>query len=77
MTPPQRAQDADTGERRDHCTRRLRDMLDRRQIAALRIGIVAVDIAAEDKAALVGLGDIEMSGAEGDDMVDERFQSLR
>ena len=44
------------------------------QVAALGVGIVAVDVAAEDEAALVGLGDIEMSGAERDDVVDERLQ---
>ena len=53
-------------------TPRLDHMLDRRQVAAPGIGVVAVDIAAEDEAALVGLRDVEMAHAEGDDHVDDR-----
>jgi hypothetical protein len=49
-------------------------MLDGRQIAALGIGIVAVDIAAEDQATLVGLRDIEMPGAECDDAIDKGLE---
>ena len=45
----------------------LAHVLDRRQVAALGVGVVAVDVAAEDQAALVGLADVEMPGAEGDD----------
>src|SRR4029078_8668346 len=39
--------------------------LDDREIAALGVGIVALDVAAEDEAAFVGLADIEMAGTEG------------
>ena len=54
----------------------LADVLDHRQIAALRIGVVAVEIAAEHQPALVRLGDVEVPGAEGDDAVDHRLQRL-
>ena len=48
-----------------------RHMLDHRQIAALRIGVVAVEIAAHDDLALVGLADVEMPGAERHDGVED------
>jgi hypothetical protein len=38
------------------------DVLDDRQVAALGVGIVAVEVAAEDEAALVGLADVEVAG---------------
>src|SRR3546814_11642413 len=53
------------------------DVLHDRQVAALGIGVVAVDVAAEHQAALVGLRDVEVAGAEGDDGVDERLQRFR
>ena len=48
-------------------------MVNGRQVAALRIGIVHVDIPAQDQPALVGLADIEMPGAVGHHMIDHRF----
>ena len=45
------------------------DVLDQRQVPALGIGIVAVEIAAEDEAALIGLAHIEMPSTEGEDLI--------
>ena len=70
----QHAQAPDIGE---HGDRLLHHLLDHRQIAALRIGIIAVDVAAEDEAALVRLADVEMPRAEGDDGVDQRLHAFR
>ncbi len=53
------------------------DVLDSRQVAALGVGIVAVDVAAEHQAALVGLADIEMPRPEGDDARNERLDRFR
>ena len=55
---------------------RIPHVFDDGKIAALRIGIVAVDVAAKHEAALVGLADIEMAGAESDDGVDQRLQAF-
>ena len=55
----------------------LAHVLDRRQVAALGVGVVAVDVAAEHQPALVGLADVEVAGAEGDDVVDQRLDALR
>lgn len=71
------AQHADTADGGHQGHAFLTQMFDQRQVAALGIGIVAVQIAAEDQAALVRLADIEMSGPEGDDPVDEGFQRFR
>ena len=46
------------------------------ELAALGIGVEAVDMAAEDQPALVGLREIEELGAEGDDVVDQRLDRL-
>ena len=51
-------------------------VLDHRQIAALGVGIVAVDIAAEHEAAFVRLADIEMACAERHHMIDQRLDAL-
>ena len=51
-------------------------MLKHGQIAALGITVVTVDIAAEDHAALIGLTDVKMPGAKGDDDIQQRFQGL-
>ena len=64
---------ADDGHDR-HAT--FADIFDHRQIAALGVGVVAVDIATEDEAALVGLADIKMPRAEGDHTGDHRLQSF-
>ena len=53
--------------------RPLEHVLDDRQVAALRIRVVAVDVAAEHQPALVRLADVEVPGAEGDDVVDQRL----
>ncbi len=76
MTPPQVRRYLDPRQRRDHCHAGFGDVLDSGEIAALGIGIVAVDIAAEDETALVRLRHVEMAGAKGDDGVDEGFQPL-
>ena len=67
MTPPQERSTRTRAERREQRQPPSHHILDHRQVAALGVGIVAVDIAAEDQPALVGLADIEMPGAEGDD----------
>ena len=51
-------------------------ILDHRQIAALGVGIVAVEIAAEHEAAFVRLADIEMAGAERHHMIDQRLDAF-
>ena len=51
-------------------------VLDQRQAAALGIRVVAVEIAAQHQPALVGLADVEMRRAVGDDAVDHRLQRL-
>ena len=51
-------------------------MLDDRQIAALRIGVVEVEIAAHHELALVGLADVEVHGARRDDGVEHRLDGL-
>ena len=51
-------------------------MLDHGQIAALGIGVPAIQPAAEHKTALVRLADIEMPGPEGDHAVHQRLQPL-
>lgn len=51
-------------------------MLDGRQITALGIGIVTIDVAAEDQAPLVRLRYVEMPHSKRYDAVDEGFQSL-
>ena len=66
-------QDARAADRRHQRHAALADILDRGQIAALRVAVVAVDIAAEHQAALVGLADVEMTGAERDDAGDRGF----
>ncbi len=71
------AQHAHAAERGDERDALLHHVLDGRQIAALGVGVVAVDIAAEDEAALVGLADVEMPRAEGDDLVDHGLEALR
>ena len=76
MMPPQLAQHAHATDHRHQRHAALADILDHRQVAALGVGIVAVDIAAEDQPALVGLADIEMAGAEGHDAVDQRLDAL-
>src|SRR5215467_14012526 len=54
----------------------LTDVLDCRQVAALGIAVVAVNVAAEDESTFVALANIEMACAEGNDVVDNRFHSL-
>src|SRR5579864_3172480 len=51
-------------------------VLDRAEVAALGIGVVAVDIAAEHQSALVRLADIEMTGAIGDHARYDRLDRL-
>jgi hypothetical protein len=52
----QDAQPPEAGPQRDAA---LDNVLNGGKISALRIGVVAVDIAAENEAALVGLADVE------------------
>ncbi len=52
-------------------------MLDGRHVAAPGIGVVAVEIAAEDEPALVRLRDIEMADAIGDDRVEIGLDAFR
>ena len=66
MMPPQRRR-RDSPEHRHHRHATFADVLHGRHIAALRVGVVPVEVAAEDQSALVGLAYVEMSGAEGDD----------
>src|SRR5258706_108706 len=66
-----RAQHAHAANHRHQRHAFLEHVLDRREIAALRIGVVAVEIAAEDEAPLVRLADIEVSSAESDDARDQ------
>ena len=47
------------------------------RLAAPGVRVVAVDVAAEDEPALVGLADVEVPGAEGHDTVDRRLDALR
>ena len=68
ITPPQVRSSADAADHRHQRHAALADILDHRQVAALGVGVVAVDVAAEDEAALVRLADVEMPGAEGDDV---------
>ena len=70
------AQNARAADHRHQRHAAFADVLDGREIAALGVGIVAVDIAAEDEAALVRLADVEMPGAEGDDAGDDRLQGF-
>src|ERR1035438_1491298 len=67
---------ARTADHRHERHAALANVLDRRQVAAARIAVVAVDIAAKNQTALVGLADIEVSGAEGDNAGDQWFESL-
>ena len=52
------------------------DVLDGGEVAALRIAVVAVDVAAEHETALVRLADVEVPCAEGDDARDQRLQAF-
>ena len=62
------AQQPQPAEHRHQRHAALAHVLDGRQVAALGVGIVAVDVAAEHQPALVGLADVEMPGAERDDV---------
>ena len=53
------------------------DILDHRQVSALGVSVVAVDIAAKDQTAFVGLADIEMTRPKGNDAGQDRFQTFR
>ena len=46
------------------------------KVAALCVGIVALDVAAEYEPAFVGLADVEMAGAESHHDVDDRLDAL-
>ena len=70
-------QHAQPRERRDHRDGRAHQVLDDRQVAALGIGVVAVEVAAEDEPALVRLADVEVPGAISDDAGDERLHCFR
>src|SRR5215470_5045934 len=54
----------------------LTDVLEGRQVAALGIAVVTVNVAAEYEPTFVALANVEMACAEGDDVVDNRFHSL-
>ena len=62
MIPPHAAQQAHAAERRHQCHAALDHIFDHRQVAALRIGVVHVQIAAKDQPALVRLAAIEVAG---------------
>ena len=70
-------ENAQARERRHHRDRRAHQVLDQRKIAALRIGIVAVEVAAEYEAALVGLADVEMASPERRNAVDIGLDRFR
>src|SRR5262245_53140180 len=59
------------------CHRAFGNRLDLRELAALGIGVEAVNMAAEDEPALIGLREIEELGAEGKNMIDKRLDRLR
>ncbi len=77
MTPPQLRSTRTRDRPGDQRHPRLGHMLDQGEVAPLGVGIVAVDVAAEDKPALVGLAEVEMPRAEGHHRVDEGLQPLR
>src|SRR5882757_2532708 len=70
-------QHAYPADRRHQRHAALTDVFDGREVAALGVGVVAVDIAAEHQAALVGLADIEVPRPEGDDAGNERLDRFR
>jgi hypothetical protein len=76
ITPPQVRISFNRPKAREKREAGADDMLDDRQIAALRIGVVEVEIAAHHELALVGLADIEMHGARRDDGVEHRLDGL-
>ena len=71
------AQYPHTPQGRNHGNARFHHMLHHRQIAAPCVRIIAVQIAAEDKPALVGLRDIEMPDAKDHNIVDHRLDAFR
>src|SRR5680860_947797 len=70
------AQDAQAPDDRHQRHAALGDVLDHRHVAALGVGVVALDVAAKDEPAFVGLAAIEVAGAEGDDDVEQRLDTL-
>ena len=66
---PQQAQPPEAWPERDPA---LDDVFDRRKVSALRIGVVAVEVAAEHQPALVRLADVEVAGAERQHAIDQR-----
>src|SRR5262249_24315925 len=47
------------------------------KVSPLGVGIVAVDISSEHQATLVGLADVEVTGTEGNNVVDQRLYPFR
>ena len=70
---PQNAQSPEARPKRDAA---LDDVFDGRKVSALSIGIVAIEVAAEDQAALIGLADVEVAGTECHDAIDGRLDAL-
>ena len=71
-----RAHQAQPSETREQRKARAYHVLDHRQIAALRVRVVEIEIASHDQFTLVGLADVEMHGARRDDRVEHRFHRL-
>src|SRR3984885_3512807 len=67
---------ARTADHRHQRHAALANVLDGGQIAAARIAVVAVDVTAKNQTALVGLADVEVSGAEGDDAGDQWLKAF-
>ena len=64
-------------ERRHQRHAALADVLYGGQVATLRVGVVAVEVAAEHQAALVRLAHVEMPGAEGHNARHEGLERFR
>src|SRR5690606_31373971 len=62
---------------REHRHHLAHDLLHERQVSALGVAVVAVEIAAEDEATLVRLGHVEMAAAESDDAIEIGLDRFR
>ena len=74
--PAPAAQDLGLADHRHQGHPRLHHMFDHRQVAALGVGGIEIQIAAKDQAAFVRLGHIKMPHAKADHVIDAGLQPL-